>query len=230
MRATPGTQVNPLHTFNDLPPEVEGRLRELIQVKSFSQGETIFFQDDDPDAIFLVASGRIKIVRVTPEGYESILCIRGMGDYFCPVPPLDSGVHLRTAIAMTYTTLFQVVREEFLNLCTQSSELLSIVQGDCLSEVRLLLNRLEAFAFRGVRQRLAITLMNEVNRQTSETVKNCELRFTHHELAGLVGASRESVSRNLSNFEKEGILVLGRGRLTIKNLQRLEELMHEGRK
>ena len=60
-----------LHSFANLPPEVETELHSLLKVRTFSSGETIFMQDETPDALYLVASGRVKVVRVTQEGYES---------------------------------------------------------------------------------------------------------------------------------------------------------------
>ena len=159
--------VDPLHSFANLPSNIETRLRNALNVRSFKAGESIFLQGASPNAVYLVANGRVKIDRVTQEGHESILCMRGSGDYFCPVPLLDGGEHLGRAIAVTDVTLFWVERDEFMDLCQDSPELLSVVQGDCLFEVRHLLHRLEAFAFRSVRERLAITLLNETRRRGS---------------------------------------------------------------
>lgn len=216
--------VDPLHSFANLPPEIETRLRNALNVRSFQTGESIFLQGASPNAVYLVANGRVKIDRVTPEGHESILCMRGSGDYFCPVPLLDGGEHLGRAIAVTDVTLFWVERDEFMDLCQESPELLAVVQGDCLFEVRHLLHRLEAFAFRSVRERLAITLLNETRRRGSKDAPADQLEITQQELAGLVGATRESVSRTLKQMEKQGILTTSRGRITIQNRMDLEGL------
>lgn len=90
------------------------------------------------------------------------------------MPLLDGGGHLGRAVAITDVTLFSVERNEFMQLCQESPELLSVVQGDCLFEVRHLLNRLETFTFRNVRERLAITLLNETRRRGTE---DTPLRF-----------------------------------------------------
>lgn len=218
--------IDPLHSFANLPDEIESKLRHSLQIQSFQAGETIFLQGNSAEWIYLVAHGRAKIVRVTEEGFESILCVRGPGDYFCPVPLLDNGSQLGTAIAMTDVTLFQVKREKFNALCEQSSELLAVVQGDCLSEVRSLLNRMETFAFRGVRERIAFALLNETEETSIQGKVQDTLRLTQQELAALVGASRESVSRNLSQLAAEGLVIVGRGKITIKNRDGLEAIVH----
>jgi CRP-like cAMP-binding protein len=216
--------VDPLHSFANLPPNIETRLRNALNVRSFKAGESIFLQGASPNAVYLVASGRVKIDRVTHEGHESILCMRGSGDYFCPVPLLDGGEHLGRAVAITDVTLFWVERQDFMDLCQDSPELLSVVQGDCLFEVRHLLHRLEAFAFRSVRERLAITLLNETRRRGSKETPATQLEITQQELAGLVGASRESVSRALQKMGQQNILRTTRGKITIMNRMQLESI------
>ncbi len=212
------------HLFEHLAAGVQAKLRELLHARTYAAGEQIFLQGEPGAAIYLVAKGRVKISRVTAEGYESILCVRGPGEYFCPVPVLDSGAQLGTAAAMTDVTLLWAERDTFRALCEVSPELLSNVQGDCLAEVRQLLNRLEAFAFRNVRERLAIALLNESRRQNAEGGPPGELRLTQQDLAGLVGASRESVSRTLAQLEREGVVSLKRGRVLIRDWEHLSQL------
>lgn len=218
-------QSDPLDTFSQLPPEINAALRQSLHVCTYAQGTPIFHQADSPEAVYLVASGRVKITRITAKDYESILCVRGPGEYFCPVPLLDGNVHLGTAYALTDVTLFWVERETFQRLCEQSSELLALVQGDCLAEVRNLLHRLEAFAFRSVRERVGIALLEETCCQPPDDQPSNRLDLTQEEIAGLIGASRESVSRNLRALEEEGILELGRGRVIIQDRERLSDLV-----
>ncbi|MCP4415181.1 MAG: Crp/Fnr family transcriptional regulator [Chloroflexi bacterium] len=217
------TQKDPLHSFANLPSEIEEALRKQLRVFSFSAGESIFIQGASPQAIYLVANGRIKVVRGTSKGHENILCMRGEGDYFCPVPLLDMGKHLGTAVAITDTTLFSIEQEIFRDLCARSPELLATVQGDCLSEVRHLLTRLEAFAFHNVRERLAIALISQL-RQKNRNGRSNELHLTQQDLADLIGASRESVSRILREFEHDKIVTLGRGRIILRDIPQLRQL------
>lgn len=220
---------DPLHSFALLPKEVETRLRSLLRERTFQAGEAIFLQGEPPEAIYLIASGRVKIVRETPEGYLSILCMRGPGEYFCPVPLLDNGMQLGTAFAITDVTLYQANQVEFCQLCDICPTLQTVVQGDCLAEVRRLLNRLEAFAFRNIRERLALVLMEIGRRQgRMEDIARAPsapviLLLTQEDLAGLIGSTRESVSRKLKDLEREGAITLSRGRVTIRDWDKLQQ-------
>lgn len=183
----------------------------MLHERKFALGEQIFAQDTPTMAIYLVVNGRVKITRVTREGFESILCLRQTGEYFCPVSVLDKGPQLGTAYTMSEATLLWAEREAFCALCETNPEPLSMVQGTCLAEVRYLIHRLEAFTFRNVRERLAIALLAESNRQRQNGEPADEVRLTQQELAGLIRASRESFSRTLKCLNVKGSWKSGEG-------------------
>jgi CRP-like cAMP-binding protein len=210
--------------FAHFPQEIQATLRSEMHIQTFAPGESVFHQGTPATAIYAVVRGRVKIARVTPDGYESILCVRQAGEYFCPVPVLDGKVQLGTAIAMTEVTVLWVESETFHALCRECPQLLSAVQGDCLAEVRYLLNRLETFAFRNIKERLAITLLDEIRHQRADENDPIELSMIQQELAGLVGASRESVSRNMKQLERDEIVELHRGKVRILDLRKLRKI------
>ncbi|MEW6568305.1 MAG: Crp/Fnr family transcriptional regulator [Chloroflexota bacterium] len=203
-----------------LAPHLWDQLTSLAQTRVYRPGEAVFSQGDPPAALYLVLSGRVKVVRVTVQGYEHILCVRGPGEHFCPVALLDHGPQLGTALAMTDVRLLRLEQQAFADLCRESPELLSAVQGDCLAEVRRLLHRLEAVAFRSVRQRVAHALLS-LSRQGAPSPTDT-LHLTQQELGGLIGASRESVSRTLTDLERLEAVSVSRARVRITDRRLLE--------
>ncbi len=204
--------------FSSFSPTLQAKLRPLVRVRHFNAGEIIFLQEDPSEAIYFVEEGRVKIARVSPDGEETILCIRHPGEYFCPVPLLDGKGHLGTAFALTPVTLVSIGRRAFLELAKEHPELLIIVQRDCLQEVRYLLHRLETFSHRSVRERVITGLLDTLQ----PTLENhAVVWLTHQELANLIGASRENVSRILKELENEGLVKLCRGKIEILNVTQL---------
>jgi CRP/FNR family transcriptional regulator len=124
---------------------------------------------------------------------------------------------------MGEVVLLEADRAEFNALCEENPELLAMVQGTCIGEVRTLMQRVEAFAFRNVRERLAMTILEESDRQREDGKAADEIRITQQELAGLVGASRESISRTMTRMEEDGMVHTGRGRIQILDRDRLQE-------
>ncbi len=212
------------NAFSHLRPELQDDLKLLFEEHRYSPDQEVYLQGDPTESVYMVAQGRVKLTRVAQQGFESVLCVRRPGEYFCPVSVIDRGPQLGTAEAMGDVVLLEADREQFNALCDDNPELLAMVQGNCISEVRKLMQRVEAFAFRNVRERLAMTILEESERQRGDGIPQDEIRITQQELAGLVGASRESISRTMTRFENNGMVQTGRGRITILDRQQLSEL------
>lgn len=215
-----------LQPFGHLAPEIRTRLYGLLRMQTFAAGERIFVQEAPSSAFYTIIGGRVKVTRVTPEGYETILCVRGPGEILCPVTTLDEGTELGTAVAMTEPVVLRAEWEPFAALCQESLELLTVVQGACLGELPHLIRRLEVLAFRSIRQRLVHTLLAESNWQGTGAPTDV-VRLTQQELGALIGASRESVSRALGQLKREGVVDLRRGRVVIRDREQLERLADE---
>ncbi len=214
--------------FSHLHPELLADLKLLFEEQRYSPDQEIFHQGDPTETVFMVADGRVKLTRVAREGFESVLCVRRAGEYFCPVSVIDRGPQLGTAEAMGEVVLLEADRAKFNALCDENPELLASVQGACIGELRTLIRRVEAFAFRNVRERLAMTILEESERQRGSGNPVDEIKITQQELAGLVGASRESISRTMTRFGKSGVVQTGRGRIRILNRESLKELAGTG--
>jgi len=203
------------------------KLLKITHKKSFAAGEQVFSQGAPPSAIYFVVKGQVKVARTTPDGHEIILCMPGPGDSFCPVTILDGGPQLGMAQAVTDTEVLRVDSRQFLSLCLEHPQLQASVQQACLGEVRRLVQRMELLSFRTLRQRLSTVLRHTIRRQRSVPCQPAEIRITQQELAQLAGGSRESTSRLLAMWQREGIVSLGRGRIIILDPDRLESLSHE---
>ncbi|MFQ5942471.1 MAG: Crp/Fnr family transcriptional regulator [Anaerolineales bacterium] len=210
--------------FSHLRPELQSNLKLLFEEQRYSPGQEVFRQGDPTLSVYMVAEGRVKLKRVAQEGFESVLCVRRPGEYFCPVSVIDRGPQLGTAEAMGEVVLLEADRGQFNALCEDNPELLAMVQGTCIGEVRSLMQRVESFAFRNVRERLAMTILEESQRQRPNGKPAGEIRITQQELAGLVGASRESISRTMSRLEEDGLVQGGRGRIRILDRHQLKKV------
>ncbi len=210
--------------FSLLRPELQRELKLLFEEHRYSAGQEIFLQGDPSKFVYMVAQGRVKLTRVAREGFESVLCVRRPGEYFCPVSVIDRGPQLGTAETMGEVVLLEADREQFNALCDDNPELLAMVQGTCIGEIRSLMRRVEAFAFSNVRERLAMTILEESVRQRSNGEPSDEIRITQQELAGLVGASRESVSRSMTRMEEDGMVHTRRGRIRILDRRQLSQI------
>ncbi len=210
--------------FEKLSEETANQLKLVLHPRPFRKDERIFVQGAPSKAIYFIIEGRIKIARVTHDGNEIILCMRCPGDIFCPVPVLDMGDQLGTAVALTDGKLYWVEKDVFKKLCARFPDLLALVQGDCLFEVRRLLGRMESYAYRGIQERLALALLEALEQNKVQGIPGNTIRLKQTDLAGIVGTSRESISRTLSQFEDQGILRTSRGLVQVFDPEKLSQI------
>src|SRR4029453_14343485 len=105
----------------------EGTLETLaaaLRIRRFRKGETIFHQGDPGDALFIVASGSVKVVLPSDEGAEpAIVAILGPGEFFGELAILDCAPHSATIVAVEPTETLVLHRDAFLSLIDSDSGL-----------------------------------------------------------------------------------------------------------
>lgn len=110
--------------FADLPDAVLQRLAELIKVRHFKTGETIFAADSPGTAMFVIASGEVKITVTSATQQEITLALLTVGDAFGELSLLDGGPRSANAIADTDVELLAIYREDFLSVIASDAAVL----------------------------------------------------------------------------------------------------------
>jgi CRP-like cAMP-binding protein len=82
--------------------------------------------------------------------------------------------------------------------------------------------RLEEMAYRGVAARIAAVLLRLERERGTQTIA-----ITHQELGDIVGALRETVTKTLDEFQGQGLVELGRGKITLRDVGGLREHLHD---
>jgi CRP/FNR family cyclic AMP-dependent transcriptional regulator len=212
------------NVIQTLDPDIQSALFEIMREVSFSAGDQIFAQDDPASKFFVVVSGRVKVMRVTSDGHEMILCMITSGGCFCPLAVMDEGSQLGMAQAATDVTLLCAQATDFRAFYQNNLQLADKMMKTCLHDMRRLVGRLESLTFESLKMRLArILLEKSVSVPIDHTTRD-EIHLTQQEIAQLIGVSRESVSHLLAVWERENALVLKRGRVIISHRDILEQL------
>ena len=123
------------NAFSHLRPELQENLKLLFEERRHAPGQEVYLQGDPTTSVYVVAQGRVKLTRVARQGFESVLCMRRPGEYFCPVTVADRGPQLGTAVAMGEVVLLEADRGQFNALCEDNPELLAMVRTRIGSEV-----------------------------------------------------------------------------------------------
>ncbi|MGH9574827.1 MAG: Crp/Fnr family transcriptional regulator [Candidatus Acidiferrales bacterium] len=199
-------------------------LSARVSKKHFDRGEVLFSEGDPCHGLFVVATGRIRIFKLSPSGREQILAVEGPGSSFAELPVFDGGVYPASASALEDAEVLFISRKDFQNYCREHPEVALKVLAVVGARLRRLVGIIEDLSFTTVRQRLISLLLRRAHESGTATKEGIRLALmaTHQDLAAELGTVRELVSRNLSRLQAEGFLELDGRSIIVKDLPALK--------
>ena len=183
----------------------------VLRIRRFRRGETVFHQGDPGDALFIMASGSVKVVLPSELGPEPAI-----------VAILDGAPHSATIMAVEPTEALVLHRDAFLGLIDTDPRLRRALLASIASEIRRLTGHVEDLHFLDLPGRLAsrIVRLAEHEPATAEGIR-IAWPYTQSELAGMIGGSRQSVNRLLADLTDQGLVRLERDHLVVVDVERL---------
>lgn len=212
--------------FRSLDADSLGRIAAAVKPVSLKQGEALFRKGDDGREMYIIEEGAVKIVLPSSVGEEIILSVLREPSFFGTMSMFDGQSRSADAVALTACRLLVLERDAFIHILQEDEHALRTILCDLSSMIRKTDDLLEGLCFFSISTRLAKCLL-ELARQAAggrEKTAAIDLTFTQKELGEMVGATRESVNRELKKLREEGIIHLDRGTITIADWDALEEL------
>lgn len=216
------------YLFKDLPEATLERIAALASTRSMEKGAVIFSQGDEGDALFGVASGRVRISATASDGREVFLSIMEPGDAFGEIAVMDGLPRTAGAMALEDTRLIVIKRAGFLGLLEQEPKLaIHLLQLLC-ARARWTSELVEESAFLSGEARLAKRLLTLASMHGRRAQPGPELQISQADLAHFSGISRQNVNQHLREWQKNGWVDLGRGRIAVCDQRALLELTRAG--
>jgi CRP-like cAMP-binding protein len=194
--------------FSDLDEAALSSIGRLVTERRFAKESLIVGQEDPGDALFVVSSGKVKVVLYGRSGREVILSIFKPGDFFGEMSLLDNQPRSANVIALEDSTLLMLERRLFARHLEQYPR----TALNILAEMSRRLRRADAvignLALLDVNGRVARFLRELAHNEGEQADGSVVIRQrpTQQEIASMVGTSRETVSRALSEFQRRGFL------------------------
>lgn len=207
-----------------LPELAIDRLAAEASLRSYPKGQIVFHQGDVGDALYVVASGIIKLHVVSPAGNEMVVATLRPPDAFGELALIDDGPRSATATALEPTRLVAIRRETFLALLSEHPLLMEALLKVVGSLVRSSLERASDLVFLDLPGRVAKSLLN-LAKERGESLQDgvaVDLELTQGDFAALVGGSRPKVNQILRQFEQRGWVRLDGRRVVITGPDLLE--------
>ena len=207
--------------FSGLNEDELAMMAGLAVERSLAPGEFVFWEEDAPEWFYVVAEGRIKIVKYSSLGKEFIIAFFGPGEMFGEVAVFDDKPYPASAQAVAETKVLGIRGKDFLSLLARRPQVavrIISVLGGRLRDAHI---RLKDMAGERVEQRLARTLLMLSSRLGST------LPFTRQEIADMAGTTTETAIRFMSRLKDGGVIRSVRGKTTIIDEAKLK-LLSEG--
>jgi CRP-like cAMP-binding protein len=194
--------------FEGLDEQAIARLASSLKPSEFSKDTVIVGQDDQGDSLYIIQEGRVKVVLYGESGREVILTIFRAGDFFGEMSLLDGEPRSANVIALEPTRALVLSREDFArHLAEAPGTALKVLEEMCkrLRHADDVIGNLALLDVYGRVARILIDLARKEGETQDEGIFIRE-RPTQQDLASMIGTSRETVSRVLSEFQRRGFL------------------------
>ena len=207
--------------FYSLNDDELSELAELSIERSFMSNEFIFWDGDAPEWFYIIAEGKVKVLKHSSVGKEFIIAFFGPGEMFGEVAVFENKPYPASAQTVAETKVVGIKREDFLSFLANRPQVALGIINVLAGRLRDAQGRLRDLAGERVEQRLANVLLM-LSAKLGST-----LPFTRQEIAEMVGTTTETAIRVMSNLKDRRIIRSVRGKVIILDEEKLR-LLSEG--
>lgn len=220
----------PLHQdrlFCDLRPEALAGLDSISAPNIYPKGAVLFVEGQEPRGVFVICHGRVKLSVSSMAGKTLILRVAEKGEVVGLPGTISGKPYEATAEALEPVQVNFIPRKPFLDflrthgeVALRVAETLSDIYFATYREVRCL------GLTRSVEEKLASFLLDFAETNASDGAGDrATLTLTHEEIAGMIGTTRETVTRLFSTFRRKNLIQIRGSSLVISNKKELQKLL-----
>jgi CRP-like cAMP-binding protein len=205
--------------FADLEEPELKKIEKLGLRKKYKKGNIVVLEKETGAALFVIITGKVKIVRTDEDGREVILSIFGPGEFFGEMSLLDGLARSASVVALAKAELFMIHRRDFLKLVHEHPQVAISLLAELTTRLRKADTQIKSLSLKDASGRVAnviLMLADDIGVFRKGKVEIDELPL-QQDMANMAGTSRETVSRMLHQFVREGHLLLEGNKLTIND-------------
>ncbi len=191
--------------FSMLTPSQAESVAEAVIKRRFKRGELIVEQGKKSNALFIILTGRSRVLTTDTRGREVILANLSPGDYIGEMSLIDNEPHSASVRAEIQTDVLMLGRVEFARCLPENTSMAYAVMKGLVQRLRHADRKIESLALMDVYGRVARAL---IEASETDAEGQCVIRdkVSRQDLAKMVGASREMVSRVMKDLEERGYI------------------------
>ena len=190
--------------FSLLTTEQAQSIADSVVKRRFRRGELIVEHGRKSNALYILLTGRARVLTADSRGREVILAVLQSGDYVGEMSLIDNEPHSATVRAEVQTDMLILGRNEFARCLPETSSLAYAILRGLVARLRAADRQIESLALLDVYGRVARALLDMAEDEGElRVIRN---KVSRQDLAKVVGASREMVSRVMKDLEERGMI------------------------
>lgn len=181
---------------------------DAVVKRRFKRGEVIVEQGKKTNALFILLNGRARVITADSRGREVILATLQPGDHIGEMSLIDNEPHSATVRAEVQTDVLMLGRAEFARCLPENSSMAYAIMHGLVQRLRYADRKIESLALMDVYGRVARALLEFAADNTCPESGEMLIRdkISRQDIAKMVGASREMVSRVMKDLEERGFI------------------------
>jgi len=201
--------------FSVLPENQLALLTGVVGRRSYPRAATIISAGDTTDSLYIVISGRLKVMMSDDEGREVILAILNPNEFFGEMGLLDDSPRSATVVALEPCELLHLAKRDFKKCLEDNFELALAVMRGLVKRLREADKKIGSLALMDVYGRVARLLLEMA--ETVEGEKIVTKKIAKQDIAKMIGASREMVSRVMKDLQLSGYIEVRGNTMVIRD-------------
>jgi len=200
--------------------------KDVVVISAYRKKEMVFMEGDECTGLYIIRTGRVKVVRSSSSGKEQIISILNPGDMLGFEVFYEGEFYKHSAVAMEDCELCYIDKNSFFRILEKEPHIARKLIISMGKELNHTYERIGNLGLLNAREKLAhllYTLAKEYGVKQDSGVQ-LNLTLSRLEIAELLGITQETSIRLLKSFKEEGILEIRRKEIFIKSIDRLKDL------
>src|SRR3989338_4776577 len=195
-----------------------------FKLRSYKKGEILIRSDDDPQGIFCLTKGYVRQYTISKAGIELTLHILKPISYFPMVWAINGTPNVYNFESLTDVEVGRAPRNEVVNFIKDKPKVIFELMSELLEDYAETLTRVEHLVFSDAYRRVISVLLYIAKHFGENNDKQIIIsnRFTHQDIATLVGVARETASNEMAKLEKKGLIEYSDRLIVFNNIRNME--------
>jgi CRP/FNR family transcriptional regulator len=192
--------------FVSLSDEEISNLSQIISQKSFSKNEIILVEEDTPNYMYIIYSGKVKVLQISADGREKVLTYHKKGEFFGEMALVDGKTSPATIIAIEDTDIGLIHKTDFETYILKNEKVLRQLTSLLCMRLREAWLMIKVLSFADAEQRVRATLKLLSVQYGIKDLRGTiiTMKLTHRDIASYSSVSRETATRLLDRFSRDG--------------------------